>query len=639
MTGRAATSCLLVVVFAAGGAQAASISFDEDPIVLGRTESATAIIEAEETPGTEDRPLRVSVNVGSFGEVTRIARGKYRAVYHPPRTRFPQFAFVAVGRETGPDAPIAFLRVPLYGATRLPIETRSGSVVSVEVSGRVYGPVKASARGKASVAILVPPGVREGLIVATDPKGVVTQRKVLVADQPYNRLTAHVVPHAVLANGRDQARLEIYYDLEAELPLTSLVVTASAGLLTFQSREANKFVYRYLAPSEGDAKAVRFSVTVATDPVAQAAPVLELGLPDPTRVVVRPPARAIPAGSSAPFTLLVLDSEGLGVPAVKVVVSCAGKDFPPPRYVGSGLYEATFLAPATYPPTGAVEIEATVVGGAGRRVNGAVTYQLEPPRTLVAGVSPDPVPADGATEAALTLDFRDGTGAPVKGAHLAFTPSHGQVGALEEVAEGRYRVTYVPPGEIPEGEVTVKVEDGLGFEQAVRIPLRPRARRLFLGVRVGLTHSLGDLFSGRAGLELFVPLRLFGRNFGLGLSASYGQASKSVTDSTGALFERVDVSFVPTALRLGLEVYSGARLSVNACVGAVLTWASFRTASGGRLSRFGPGALGSLGGVFELGPGQVVGDLSLAYAPIVGGDFRLQAGGLGIELGYRLAIF
>lgn len=630
---------LFTVALLASAAEPASISFDQDPIVLGRTEAATATILAEETPGTEDRPLRVSVNVGAFGEVKRVAPGRYEAVYRPPETRFPQFAFVAVGRELGPDAPIEFLRVPLFGATRLPVDTRAGSEVSVEVAGRTYGPVKASARGHATVPILVPPGVREGLIVAKDVKGVVTQRKVLVGDNAYNRLTAHVVPHAVVANGRDRARLEVSYDLEREVAPAELAVTVSEGQLTFESRVGNRFVYGYVAPVTSAAKTARFSVTVATDKAAHATTGVDLGLPDPSRVVVRPPAKAVPARSSAPFSLLVLDSEGLGVPAARVSVTCDGRPLASPTFVGAGVYEATLVTPDAYPASGTVELRATVEGGSGRPVEGVATYRLEPPRTLTAQLFPDPVPADGATEAQLTLELRDGTGAPVTGAHLTLAPSHGQLRASTELGQGLYRATWIPPTSIPPEGVTVTVADGVSLKQPVHLRLRPRLRHFFLGVRGGVAHSLTDLFTGRVGLEAYAPQRLFGRPVGLGLSATYSQVSRQVFDDEGDFSERVDASFVVAALRLSVEVISGERLSANAGLGPVLHWSLFRTSSGARSSRLGPGALGFVGLTLELGPGQALADLSYTWAPSPSGDLRLQAGGLGLEVGYRLALF
>jgi hypothetical protein len=142
---------------AASPALAASLSVESGAVVLGKTESAIVTVRVDEPPGDEERPLRLSVNVGSFSEPRRIGPGKYRATYLPPQTRFPQVALVAVWRETGPDARIDFLRLPLFGQTSLAVSAPRGAQVTVEVGLDTYGPLPADARGEVRVPIIVPP--------------------------------------------------------------------------------------------------------------------------------------------------------------------------------------------------------------------------------------------------------------------------------------------------------------------------------------------------------------------------------------------------------------------------------------------------------------------------------------------------
>src|SRR3990172_1925611 len=138
-----------------------SISVDGDAVVLGRTESAKVLVRVDEHPAEDAPLLRLSVNVGSFSEPERVAPGQYRAVYVPPRTRFPQMALVAVWRETGPEARADFLRFPLFGTTRLAVKAPPGSAVSGKVGKDEFGPVAANAKGKAILPIVAPPGVRQ----------------------------------------------------------------------------------------------------------------------------------------------------------------------------------------------------------------------------------------------------------------------------------------------------------------------------------------------------------------------------------------------------------------------------------------------------------------------------------------------
>ncbi|MFP2927296.1 hypothetical protein ACLESO_19275, partial [Pyxidicoccus sp. 3LG] len=142
---RHAGSLLLALVVGAGAARGASLSLDQGPVVLGRTESVGVTLRVEEPATGALGPLRLAVNVGSFGPVTRQGPGVYRAVYTPPSTRFPQVALVAVWHEAGPESPIEFLRIPLYGTTRLEVRARPGAEARIRVGLDEFGPVEGRA--------------------------------------------------------------------------------------------------------------------------------------------------------------------------------------------------------------------------------------------------------------------------------------------------------------------------------------------------------------------------------------------------------------------------------------------------------------------------------------------------------------
>ncbi|MBI3183924.1 MAG: hypothetical protein HYZ28_17440, partial [Myxococcales bacterium] len=190
---------------------ASSLSLDRGPVVLGRTESVGVTLQVEEAPGEEDRPLRLAINVGSFGEITRVKPGVYRTVYVPPPTRFPQVALVALWRETGSEAPIEFLRFSLYGLTQVPISAKPGAEVTVAIEADTFGPVISDSRGKATVQVAVPPNVHDAAVKVKERGGAIAERKVPIEVPPYNRLTASLVPHAILADGKSWARLDVSY--------------------------------------------------------------------------------------------------------------------------------------------------------------------------------------------------------------------------------------------------------------------------------------------------------------------------------------------------------------------------------------------------------------------------------------------
>lgn len=636
----------------------ASVALDRGPVVLGRTESVGVTFKIEEAAGAEDRPLRLSVNVGSFSGITRKSPGVYRSVYVPPTTRFPQVVLVAVWRETGPEAPIDFLRIPLYGMATTPVQARPNSEVRVQVGIEEFGPVKADAKGKAQVAIVVPPGVAEMVIKLKDKTGVETKSSTPIPLPPYNRLTGALVPRAVLTDGKSEARLEVFYDLGgANVPANRIRVRASIGEAQFRSADRGRYVYRYVAPAGATAKEVQFNVSVDGDAQASASVTLKLGQPDPARLLVRPPDQPMPADgrSAASVAVLVLDETGLGLANQKIDLRANREPVADLADLGNGLYEGKYLAPSSFPPGGLVQLTASVRTAAGAEVRAAANYQLLAPpaaKSLVARFVPDPVPADGRTQATISFDVRDAAGMPLRGAKLILAASHGTVGPLADGAEGQYLASYVAPPTAPPGEPTLRVVDSSGgFEQSVSIPLRADPGRLLLGVRVGFTHSLGDLATPRAGLDLAVPIRLGGSYLALGASATAATAngSKDLTvedPTTGE--QRVILSvpyqaqLVPVTVRLSYELLATQRLSAYAGVGGLATFVRFQASKVGEETyRWGFGGLGFLSGGLSAGPGQMFLDVFYSYA-LVSGDrdqFRLQAGGVGAELGYRFRLF
>ena len=139
-------------------ARSASLTVEDGPIVLGRTEQAMVVLEVEEPAGTEEQPVRLAVNVGTFGPVERVGPGRHRARYTPPATRHPQVALVGWWRRS-PGALPEILRLPLLGTTRLRVKAPAGRAVRVDVGAVRFGPVKAGRKGTAVVPLVVPPGI------------------------------------------------------------------------------------------------------------------------------------------------------------------------------------------------------------------------------------------------------------------------------------------------------------------------------------------------------------------------------------------------------------------------------------------------------------------------------------------------
>ncbi|MBI5542579.1 MAG: hypothetical protein HY901_01725, partial [Deltaproteobacteria bacterium] len=411
-------------------ATAASLTLEREPLVLGRVESVGVTLRVAEPPGTEGLPLHLSVNVGSFGEVSRLEPGVYHALYSPPATRFPQVALIAAWRETGPDAPIDFLRIPLYGSTRIDTVAPPGSEVRVAVGTTEFGPVQVNARGQASVPVDVPPGVPEAVILIKERSGTTLRRTATVQVPAYNRLTVALVPHAVLANGEDWVRVEVLYDSTTAVPAQRISLVPSEGQATLVRTDPGRFVFKYIAPAGSLSREVSFQVSVEGDAAARGQAVVSLGVPPPAEVVLRPPTRPLlcDGRSWAPVEVRVYDTRRLGLPHQHLEVMANGRLLKEIDYKGAGLYEARLVAPASYPENGLVRLTATVILPNGQGLSTTANYQVLPvplPSTLVGQVSPQPVLADGKSKAAITLDVRDKGGLSLKGAQLIALASHG----------------------------------------------------------------------------------------------------------------------------------------------------------------------------------------------------------------------
>ncbi|HYS81044.1 MAG TPA: hypothetical protein VEM76_10050 [Anaeromyxobacteraceae bacterium] len=161
---------------------------------------------------------------------------------------------------------------------------------------------------------------------------------------------------------------------------------------------------------------------------------------------------------------------------------------------------------------------------------------------------------------------------------------------------------------------------------------------VYLGVRTGYTHSLGELAGGRFGIDSWIPVQLGPARMGVGFSASYGQAAQAVADGAGTLQSRSEARFVPVTARVGYELWTGRVLSATAGFGVTAAIARFTNTLGPSGTGTGLGALGFGSFGWALGPGQLFAEASLGRAPVTATGFRLEAGGLSLDVGYRVRI-
>lgn len=336
------------------------------PIILGEVEDISIVIELPDTPETEGRPLQIAANVGRVEAPERVAPGKYRVKYRVPPTKFPQAAILAVWHETGPDAPVDFLRIPLSARTRIPAKGAPGAEVRVLIGEDAFGPVVADRSGSAVVPVIMPPGTKE-VVVESSERGGRKTTTLPVKVPPYNRLAMAVTPYMLNPDGKAQVSVHVYHDDPSPAAPERLQVSVPNGELRLESSQRGYYRYRYTPAVWKSERELSVYVTVPSDQTSSARATIMLGNPVPERLVSRTPPTSLPAdgASTKIIRVLALDHYGLGVRLQQVRAQATEGQVDAVREVGGGHYEVVLTAPAEQPRTKKLTVTLSLTPPAG----------------------------------------------------------------------------------------------------------------------------------------------------------------------------------------------------------------------------------------------------------------------------------
>jgi hypothetical protein len=110
-------------------------------------------------------PVRAAASAGTLDALDAEGR---RFRWTPPAIRHPLLALLAFWVDTPGSPPeVALVRLPLLGRTTLEVTTEPGAQVYISIGPERFGPVRADRRGRAEVAVEVPPGVRQAQVLAS----------------------------------------------------------------------------------------------------------------------------------------------------------------------------------------------------------------------------------------------------------------------------------------------------------------------------------------------------------------------------------------------------------------------------------------------------------------------------------------
>jgi hypothetical protein len=142
--------------------------------------------------------LRAAMNSGKLEGPDNPNAQERHFTWVPPAIRFPFTALLVFWVEEPGVAPeLALASIPLTGRTTLDIHTEPGALVEVRLAGVTFGPKRADKRGRAEVAIEVPPGVETAEVVA-EAHGRLTTKATALAIPPGPTLAAAFSPDPIV---------------------------------------------------------------------------------------------------------------------------------------------------------------------------------------------------------------------------------------------------------------------------------------------------------------------------------------------------------------------------------------------------------------------------------------------------------
>ena len=197
------------------------IVLERDHLVLGEPPGALKVQIV--APGA--RAVHLAASVGRVSDPRPLAGtgDTFEATFEAPSERYPQVAVLGAWDEAGGVAIAVLL---LWGAARLPVQVDAPQAnITLVVGGRRFGGI-ADGHGRAEIAFVAPPGLRNGTVSAIDRLGNMRHREVPLGIPDAPRLLIEGGPDELLADGRTATRLVCFGATPEAQPEPALRVRA-----------------------------------------------------------------------------------------------------------------------------------------------------------------------------------------------------------------------------------------------------------------------------------------------------------------------------------------------------------------------------------------------------------------------------
>jgi hypothetical protein len=272
-----------------------------------------------EVDGAAERPV-LAASCGTVRDVVANGPGRFRAVYEPGPSPAPEVAVLVALSPRCPLCPtpraVGAASLPIAGAIELPGRTDPRASVTVMVRRKPFGPVRADAKGRFSVPIVVPPGARWVKATSVDRAGTATTRAVDLRIPDTERLACAAFPPALPADGVSTAGIWCAgADPRGRLASPPVFVATPRAGAAGPSEPLGALAHALYRAPKGGAGAESLVARAAGFGAARVPLALAAGAPDSIAVwLAKDP---VPPGATIVARLAVLDARGdvLGKPS------------------------------------------------------------------------------------------------------------------------------------------------------------------------------------------------------------------------------------------------------------------------------------------------------------------------------------
>jgi hypothetical protein len=316
-------------------------------LVLGQETDATITVQVEGMEKAAE--LDVRAVAGVVENLTYMGEGRFTARYTPKKVNYPHLGIITVVDKAHPATSFNYYALPLSGRVNYPVQVRPNASVLLLVEGREFGPVQADSSGKASIAIIVPPGVTKAKVtsIVGESKGeevldlrVPETRKIDLFSPPASipgdpQLSIPIRAVVLQANGQPDETAKVIFSV-------------TAGSVSIATHEKNGiYLASYTPPQTNKVMPVTIQAQIAGSSIQNASREISLTPVRATMMTMSAEPSELPNSATALKVFIkVLDANGIGLANKDILVSATGAKLKNIQDMKGGDYRVDFSASA-----------------------------------------------------------------------------------------------------------------------------------------------------------------------------------------------------------------------------------------------------------------------------------------------------